>query len=184
MNQLCIACNTVKPLSEFPKRGIKQNYVFLGTVQSTYDNRCNACKAAYAKEFRKKNPGYRGTGKLKRIPKEDRLLASAISHRLTCATGRSKKSNLPLPSVDRDYLYQLFKKQDGKCAVSGVTMKIEKGAVTCLSLDQITPGLGYVEGNIQWVAWAVNRAKGDMSTEIFHDMCRQVVDYQKAQRLS
>lgn len=63
-------------------------------------------------------------------------------------------------------------------------MKAEVNAVTCLSIDKIRPEGGYVEGNVQWVAWAVNRAKGDMETDVFVDMCRQVLEYQKVQRLS
>lgn len=184
MFQTCATCNTKKPLNEFSLRGNKQNYRTLGLDVPERDVRCNPCKAAYAKEFRKRNPGYRGTGKLKRIPAEDRLLASAISDRLQHAKTRTKQYNLPAMDIDRDYLYQLFKNQEGLCALTGVPLKVEKKAITCLSLDQIHPSLGYVKGNVQWVAWAANRAKGDMDQEVFIDMCSKVIEYQKVQRLS
>lgn len=109
---------------------------------------------------------------------------SAISDRLMNAKLRAKKYNQITPDLDREYLYQLFKDQSGKCALSGAVLKLEKRAVTCLSLDKINPGLGYVKGNVQWLAWAVNRAKGDMESEIFLDMCKQVLEHQKVQRLS
>lgn len=168
----------------FPTHG-KNSYANLRAGIPVHENRCRPCKAAYAREYRKKLPSnYRGTGKLKNIPSEDRLLVSAISHRLTNAKIRAEKYGGPAPDIDRDFLYQLFKEQEGRCALTGVPMKIEKNAITCLSLDQKEPALGYVKGNVQWVAWAANRAKGDMSLEVFVDMCRQVMEYQKVQRLS
>lgn len=118
------------------------------------------------------------------IPEDDRLLVSAISDRLMQAKERVKKYGGVAMDIDRDYLYQMFKDQQGLCALSGALMKVEKGAITCLSLDQIKPGLGYVKGNVQWVAWAVNRAKGDMDSDVFLDMCLQIVEYRKVQRLS
>jgi hypothetical protein len=184
MHQTCVTCKTSKPLNLFPVRGNKTNYRTLGRSLSTHDERCNACKAEYAREFRKRNPGYRGTGKIKNVPVEDRLLASAISDRLQHARVRTKQLGHPALDVDREYLYQLFKEQDGRCALSGVVLKVEKRAVTCLSLDQKVPSLGYVRGNVQWVAWAVNRAKGDMNQDMFIDMCDKVLEYQKVQRLS
>lgn len=180
----CTACHQILPISLFPTHG-KASYTNLRDGVPAHESRCRPCKAAYAREYRKKLPSnYRGTGKLKSIPEEDRLLVSAISHRLTCAKQRAEKYGGPAPDIDREYLYQLFKEQEGRCALSGVPMKIEKKAITCLSLDQKEPSLGYVKGNVQWVAWAANRAKGDMSQDVFVDMCRQVMEYQKVQRLS
>ena len=185
MIQTCKTCATEKPLSDFPGVGTKfVPYTYEGLTRPTHDRVCRSCKAAYARDWRKANPSYKGSGKFKRIPSEDRYLISAITARLLQAKSRAKKYRQPDPDIDRDYLYQLYKDQDGKCALSGVVMKIEKKAVTCLSIDQITAGLGYIKGNVQWVAWAVNRAKGDMSTDVFIDMCKQVMEYQKVQRLS
>lgn len=177
--QTCTACNTERPIEQFALRGNIRNYRTMGLDMPLRDVRCNPCKAAYAKEFRKRNPGYRGTGKLARIPQEDRLLVSAISDRLMHAKQRTSKYALPPLDIDRDYLYQLFNEQSGRCALSGVALKVEKKAVTCLSLDQKNPGLGYIKGNVQWVAWAVNRAKGDMSQDMFIDMCKKVMEHQE-----
>lgn len=179
----CTRCNTDLPISMFPLHG-KASYANSRENSPTYEGRCRPCKAEYAREFRKRNPGYRGSGKLKSIPPEDRLLISAISHRLSCAKQRAEKFSGPAPDVDTEYLYQLFKEQQGRCVLTGVALKVEKHAIACLSLDQKVPTLGYVKGNVQWVAWAANRAKGDMSHEVFVDMCRQVLEYQKVQRLS
>jgi hypothetical protein len=109
---------------------------------------------------------------------------SAISSRLTQANQRIKKYSQIASDIDKEYLYQLFKSQNGLCALSGVKLRIEKQAIACLSLDKIHPDKGYLKGNVQWVAWAVNRAKGDMDEEVFINMCQQILEYQKVQRLS
>lgn len=183
--KICTVCNQELPLEMFPDTSKHQSYKTTRQKNKpSHEGRCRPCKAEYARQWRQRNPGYNGTGKLNAVPKEDRFLVSAISERLTQAKDRAKKYDQPEPDIDRDYLYQLFKDQQGRCALSGVIMKIEKGAVTCLSLDKIKPEQGYIKGNVQWVAWAVNRAKGDMEEDVFLDMCRQILEYQKVQRLS
>ena len=185
ITKICSLCRNEKPLTDFPERKMGGSYKNLGTAPwQTHEDRCRPCKAEYARNWRKTHTNYRGTGKQKSIPKEDRFLVSAIGERLFQAKERTKKYNQPTMDIDRDYLYQLFKEQGGCCALSGVTLRIEKRAVACLSLDQKVAGLGYIKGNVQWVAWAVNRAKGDMSEEVFIDMCRQILEHQKVQRLS
>lgn len=184
-SKICSMCGEQKPLSLFPETSKHVSYKTIGQKnRPTHETRCRPCKALAAREWRKKNPGYDGTGEFKNIPKEERLLRSAISERLTQARTRANQYNQPAVDIDKEYLYQLYKEQGGRCALSGVALKVEKRAVTCLSLDQKEAGLGYVKGNVQWVAWAVNRAKGDMSQDMFLDMCRQILDYQKVQRLS
>ena len=182
----CSKCHTEKPIDQFlVLKGSTHNFRLSGDKVRQYNPQCRPCKAAAAREWRKANPGYNGTGKRKNIPEEDRLLISAISHRLVCAKVRAKKYRDPIePNIDRDYLYQLFKEQSGRCALSGALLKVEVGAIAGLSLDKVNPDLGYTKGNVQWLAWAVNRAKGDMPEEVFLDMCRQVLEYQKVQRLS
>lgn len=182
--KICSMCSLPKPLDEFPKHSVA-SYSAVGRKNlPTHENRCRPCKAQTAREWRKAHPGYDGTGAFKNIPKADRLLHSAISQRLTQARTRTAMYGHPAMDIDKEYLHQLFLGQGGRCALSGVPLKVEKRAVTCLSLDQKEAALGYVKGNVQWVAWAVNRAKGDMQHDVFIDMCRQVLEYQKVQRLS
>lgn len=178
-SKTCTKCNEIKSLDAFPKRK-KENLSYKNQTNS----QCKACLAERARAWRKKHPGYRGTGQISAIPEEDRLLYSAIGSRLIDCKMRAKKAKQVLPTIDKDYLYNLFLEQNRCCALTGVPLRIEKRAITCLSLDKIKPDLGYRKENVQWVAWAVNRAKGDMSEEVFIDMCRQVFEYRKVQRLS
>lgn len=177
----CKLCDTVKSLDEFTRTCGKNNYA------KTYSHHsyCKVCNAYRAREWRKKNPNYRGTGRIKKFPKEDRLLLSAIRQRIVDAKTRVRKYKKPIPvDLTDQYLYDLFKTQKRKCALTGVILTVETGSPLALSLDQIDPVKGYVEGNVQWLAWCVNRAKGDLCSDDFYDMCEAVLAYRNVQRLS
>ena len=121
---------------------------------------------------------------MSQYPREDWPLMSAIRTRVREAINRIKKFGKQDTDLDERYLYELFKSQDGKCALLGYEMSIERKHPLCLSLDQIDPGAGYVKGNIQWVTWVANRAKGDMTQDDFYRMCEIAIEYRKVQRLS
>lgn len=176
----CNSCSTEKPIEEFTKSKRQFKY----TASEAYHAYCKVCNATRAREWRKKHPNYRGTGKLKSYPKEDQLLMSAIRQRLVDARSRCKKLNKPAPTIDADYLYQLFLQQNRKCAITGAELAVETNHSLCLSLDQIDPLKGYTKGNVQWLAWCVNRAKGDLTISDFYDMCEVVLEHRKVQRLS
>ena len=72
-------------------------------------------------------------------------------------------------------MYHLYKEQQGKCALTGFSLTTEKSTANVLSIDQIFPGTGYTKGNVQWVTWAVNRAKGDYTLQDFLNMCSAVI---------
>jgi hypothetical protein len=83
-------------------------------------------------------------------------------------------------SIDVKYLEELFSKQDGKCAISGVPLKFERYKEihkSTASLDRIDNSLGYVRGNVQWVHKDVNMARGSMSQESFIKMCKIIAQY-------
>lgn len=181
MTKNCRSCKQDKPLSEFSERKIKNQFATTHQTHATYCKSCNATRAA---QWRNKNIGYRPTGKVSLIPLEDRLLMSAIRQRLNDARCRCKKLGKSAPTVNADQLYDLFLKQDRRCALTGAKLSLEKEHSLCLSLDQKDPGKGYVLNNLQWLAWCVNRAKGDLGIEHFYEMCEIVLEHRKVQRLS
>lgn len=74
-----------------------------------------------------------------------------------------------------EFLENLLERQNGLCAISGVglTFIAGQGRVnTNVSLDQIEPGKGYIEGNIQLVCRIVNTMKYDNSLKEFIDWCK------------
>jgi len=75
-------------------------------------------------------------------------------------------------------VWDLFKKQGGKCALTGLPIHFppvgaRKGTA---SLDRIDSRKGYVEGNIQWVDKRVQQMKWDMDQQEFFRLCRLVVE--------
>lgn len=177
----CNHCGLTKALDFFTKSKPSANYK---TQNQTHHSYCKECNASRAREWRKLHPNYRGSGTINNTPLVDRLLMSAIRQRLTDAKSRTKKYSKSVVTVTAEYLYELFNKQDRKCALTRAELLIEQDHPLCLSLDQIDPTKGYTEGNVQWLAWAVNRAKGNLSTDDFYDMCEVILNNRKAQRLS
>jgi len=76
---------------------------------------------------------------------------------------RSKKYEVHIDHTD---LMELWEKQGGRCALSGVMMThhIYRGDRKDfnVSIDRIRPHEGYTKDNIQLVAWRVNIMKNDM----------------------
>lgn len=177
----CPKCGETKPLSEFPTPKVSSDNFQPSAAKY---KPCKACNAKTAREWRKKNKNYSGTGRLKAVPKEDRPLMSAIRARLREAKERIKKFNKRETDLTEEFLYRLFKEQEGKCALLGYDMSIERKHPLALSLDQINPSEGYTQDNIQWVTWVANRAKGDMTQDDFYDMCELAMMHRKVQRPS
>jgi hypothetical protein len=78
--------------------------------------------------------------------------------------------------------WELFVKQNGRCALTGVELKhwvydtnssIIDGDV---SLDRIDSTKGYIKDNIQWVHKVINIMKSDLEENDFINWCRKVID--------
>lgn len=83
-------------------------------------------------------------------------------------------------SIDIEYIWKLFLKQDKKCALTGLELEppvIERGKFTA-SLDRINSSLGYIEGNVQWVHKDINLMKNILDQDRFIELCELVVKNQ------
>ena len=169
----CKQCNENKDENDFGIQGKPDGNNFK-IKKLTYHAYCKVCMATRAREWRKIHKNYRGTGAYKQYPKEDRLLVSAIGSRLTDAKQRARKYSQDVVQIDKKYLYTLAKKQQMCCALTGESMTLITNRPDTISLDKIDPKKGYIEGNVQWLCWAVNRAKGDLTTEVFINMCTRI----------
>lgn len=192
MLKLCTKCNVTKPITEFSvarrksQQVLKNGGTFKRSVNSTapevtYHTYCKECCSLRAKEFRRKykeitgNCDYRGSGLRTQYSIEDRPLMSAIRRRLTQTKSNAKRTGVVIDLTEH-YLYEIFKKQQAKCALSGVPMLIDGNTNLRLSLDKIIPENGYVVGNVQWTIFAANRAKGDMTNKDFIRLCGLVIE--------
>lgn len=126
------------------------------------DGENNGCKKCLVGAI---NHRWRGVG---RVPK---IVLTRIRHH-----AKSKKREC---NVSLKYLSELFEKQEGKCALSGLDLDfgVSNTVEQTASLDRIDSSLGYIIGNVQWVHKNVNWMKQDMSDGDFLTMCRTIVDY-------
>lgn len=90
------------------------------------------------------------------------------------------KTKLRKPDTDPDLdwrdLFDLWDKQNGKCAYSGLPLSIETNHPEIVSLDRIDSGLGYTKDNLQLLAWSVNKMKQEFSEEYFLKMCSLIAN--------
>lgn len=80
-----------------------------------------------------------------------------------------------------EFLDNLYKSQNGKCAISGkeMTYITGKGRVsTNISVDRIDSSKGYEEGNCQLVCLQVNFMKQNLTDSELIDWCLEIGEYQ------
>ena len=79
-------------------------------------------------------------------------------------------------SITQQYAWDLYCKQEKKCALSGLSIPLPKDSYTRseASLDRIDSSVGYTEGNVQWVHKDVNRMKTDLEQEKFIRLCKLI----------
>lgn len=89
---------------------------------------------------------------------------------------RNMKFNISMKT-----LWQLYQKQKGKCALSGLPIVFSRktAKASTASLDRKNSKLGYTIRNIQWVHKDVNKMKMEYSYTYFLYLCKQVCQYSK-----
>lgn len=78
-------------------------------------------------------------------------------------------------NITPEYLKDLWDKQGGKCCISGVelTLKLNHTPYQA-SLDRINNSIGYIKGNVRFVALIYNYAKNTFSDDEVIDFCKNV----------
>ena len=87
--------------------------------------------------------------------------------------------------VTIEYLWNLFMKQEKKCALTGQDLYLSTSIKNSnpdwtkitASVDRIDSTEGYVEGNVQWVHKEINRLKNNYSQVDFIKMCKLVAEH-------
>jgi hypothetical protein len=158
--QECTDCKEQKQASEF--------FGLFNPIENckVYKGRCYACS-------RKHRTLNRETA-LRNGSEEDFMKGE-----LVIAKDRIKKHNKQYPDEPREFnitvpfLMELFERQEGKCAISGLPMLTTTHRDECpegercnpnkLSIDRIDSLRGYTEDNVQLVRWRANSMKMDMN---------------------
>ena len=77
-------------------------------------------------------------------------------------------------------LKELWEEQEGKCAYTKLPLILPTGTYRPdiryqASLDRIDSNMGYIKGNIQFVAAPINYMKSTMSDKVFKDYLKEIV---------
>lgn len=96
----------------------------------------------------------------------------------------AKKRNLAF-NLNKDELWNLFIKQRGICAISGIFINLHYGSLVkknfgskTASVDRINSNQNYIIENVQWVHKDINKIKHKYNQEYFIKLCRLVAEYQ------
>jgi hypothetical protein len=80
--------------------------------------------------------------------------------------------------IDLAYVWDIYIKQNGRCALSGLPIQFayKNGhrQQRTASIDRIDSSKGYVKGNIQWLLLDINFMKQKFSSEHFIRLCKKV----------
>lgn len=112
---------------------------------------------------------WKGVGEISGSFWQNSIISSSNGH---------KRRKIEL-SVDMQYCWDLFLKQERKCAISGVILKFPKTGsdkTGTASLDRIDSGIGYIEGNVQWVHKDINIMKNKFNQDYFIYMCKIIAN--------
>jgi hypothetical protein len=92
----------------------------------------------------------------------------------------AKTRNLEFSISIKD-AYDIFVKQDRKCALTGeeLTMDNKDTIKKVASLDRIDSSKGYIKGNVQWINKHINFMKASLNELEFIKICMTVSDYYK-----
>lgn len=97
---------------------------------------------------------------------------------------KSKKAKDRKFLIELEYIWDLYIKQNRRCAISGLpiifakTNRDHSNGKTTASLDRINSDVGYVVGNVQWVHKDVNKLKTDFPQDRLLWLCKTICDYQ------
>ena len=148
----CCRCNKLLSLDNF--REIEKNkYNY-----KKYNSFCNLCDAKRTAVYKNK--------KIQTIDGKVSFLFNNISRRT-----RDKKLEL---DFDKEYLIELYNKQNGKCYYSNEFMHLGNHESVKnlyninfhnISVDRIDSSLGYIKENVVLCCWGINNMKQQLTKE-------------------
>ena len=103
-------------------------------------------------------------------------LFSKLRYEVQSGTRRTSRADLTW-HINQAHLYNLYHKQEGKCALSGQTMTwlTGQGKVdTNISLDRIDPEKGYEPDNIQLITYRCNIMKHDLKEDALFKLINMI----------
>lgn len=111
-----------------------------------------------------------------------RRVLAAARRAAASAVRRAWRNGLPADAEWMGDAARHIAAQDFRCALTGIPFDADcrtpgaGGTHLAPSPDRIALEKGYVPGNVRWVLWAVNRARGEMPEALFLRICRAVAE--------
>lgn len=105
-------------------------------------------------------------------------LIRLLRERLLHAKNRAKSKNMYF-DLTKEFILDLWDKQKGKCALTGLDMTYDRytgRTYTNVSIDRIDTNKGYTKDNVQLVCMAANQSKSDLTDEQLYQVCKGIVD--------
>lgn len=160
--------------------------------------RCTKCETVYDNipdnydiHHRKPNGEYSYAGQCKRCiakVRRDRVdryksdIELYTKRLIPAVRCRANRDGLEF-NLTAEYLVKLWQEQDGKCYYTGNSMDLHAANenrrsphIDFPSIDKLTPSLGYVEGNVVWTLYGVNRMKNNFTKDEFIDFCKLITE--------
>lgn len=171
----CNGCQQEKDISSFHKHAVKGTQskckVCRRRGKHSYCVGCGDTLGTHRKKFCStvcKGKHHRRTYGSSLKPFLEQLLRLGKSRRFT------------REALTIDYLLELWDKQEGLCALTGVPMThvCGQGKVkTNVSIDRIDSSLGYTNSNVQLTCVVVNKMKLDMSDTELKFWCEGILNH-------
>jgi hypothetical protein len=91
------------------------------------------------------------------------------------ACDRQRNGNTTPVKITKEFAWELFQKQNKKCALSGLELVISNDhKKNTASIDRIDSAKGYTEENVQWVHKHINIMKNRFDQDYFIEMCKLI----------
>jgi hypothetical protein len=146
------------------------NYVTRGQdyllSQRCVNARCGDCKKRLSHNYGCNSSRWAGFGE--------------ISGQYMSSMKASARTRHLIFDLTTEYLWELYIKQGGKCALSGLPLSFAKWVIRngrsdqTASIDRINSAIGYVEGNVRWVHKVANMMRNHFDTNVFYMVCTAV----------
>ena len=151
--KFCFKCNTILDIVKFSKN------------KSCFDGYQKVCKQCFA-NYGCVKAGYRKKSNSVKNSNMDTI--AYFMYKANYLRARAKKLNLQF-NLTSKMLMDIYIAQEGKCYYTNAPLvrHADMHHYNSLSVDRLTPSVGYVEGNVVFCSFAINSMKGAMTEEQF-----------------
>lgn len=158
--KICSKCSEEKSLDEFHNSSKSKD---------GKQSQCKSCAKIAARDWGRQNRSSASAA----MGNYRQTWGGAVRERYHNSRHRARVKGYKF-TITQDYLFELLTQQNYKCALTGDAISFVSSDSKKLSLDRKDNSRGYEIGNVQWVTWEVNNAKGRLSDAQFIELCRKV----------